>query len=664
MYAIQSKHDHEDAWYERGKVLFSLKRLRGALEMLETTLSLNRKNFHAWNVKGNILLELGQYREAVEAYKLSIELSDYQFWLARKNLGKAYESQNNYSSAFQTWDNGINDLNESSKSYNEGCGVLHYMKAQLYYKQGLRRENIGAWVQSKKSYDAALSFLEDEPDLREYYLEILQKALTVQVGLREKDQEDELRQRASNLLDRLRQDGSHSEKKRLSLKFSDIEQLTVNTSVQSNQLVRAIEIAEKSKNACMTWMLSGWDSFTHPCDWQKMLSFADSVATVIYWHLSPAAITTFVVKPNHSEPILIETVSKDLFEPSQRLLRFEEWGRKWDSLYTTYRSDSRDIQVTRRKNWREQLPQLLQELDEILNISKILECVGAAEQLILIPHRDLHRFPLHALFPQNISISYLPSVQSGINIGSHDFTLSGKMLSVENPDSHDLGELIYADIESAAITQIMGQLSPESIANQSAKKKHVAKALKEDYNFLHFTGHGTYNSTRPEQSALALSGKDRLTLKEILDISFNNYRLVTLSACETAITGKRAVTEEYVGLVSAFLYQRISYIVSTLWTVSEESSILYMVYFYRQLKKGRHPKEALSIAATWLRSLTYIKLERLYSLILQNIPRDEIVIRPFVRQQCYQICNMTAEEKQENPFSNPYHWAAFVITGR
>ena len=79
--------------------------------------------------------------------------------------------------------------------------------------------------------------------------------------------------------------------------------------------------------------------------------------------------------------------------------------------------------------------------------------------------------------------------------------------------------------------------------------------------------------------------REYLTLEEICQINLSGYQLVSLSACETAITGNQTITEEYVGLVSAFVYQRVQYVISTLWTVADDASSLLMIYFYWQLKR-------------------------------------------------------------------------------
>jgi hypothetical protein len=73
---------------------------------------------------------------------------------------------------------------------------------------------------------------------------------------------------------------------------------------------------------------------------------------------------------------------------------------------------------------------MLKRLADILDIPEIVELIQNSippcppltrgelniQKLILIPHRDLHRFPLHALFPDNFTITYLPCAQIGITL--------------------------------------------------------------------------------------------------------------------------------------------------------------------------------------------------------------------------------------------------------
>ena len=51
--------------------------------------------------------------------------------------------------------------------------------------------------------------------------------------------------------------------------------------------------------------------------------------------------------------------------------------------------------------WRQEMVSNLEELKEILAIDEIKTYLTQTEKLLLIPHQDLHRFPLHSFFMEN-----------------------------------------------------------------------------------------------------------------------------------------------------------------------------------------------------------------------------------------------------------------------
>jgi len=113
----------------------------------------------------------------------------------------------------------------------------------------------------------------------------------------------------------------------------------------------------------------------------------------------------------------------------------------------------------------------------------------------------------------------------------------------------------------------------------------------------------------PDASVLALSKTERLTLEDILQLPFHNYEMVSLSACETAITGSQTITTEYVGLVSGFISKGVRNVVSTLWRVESISSALFaireapslrLIAFYRQPDRDTAPAAALKRTQRWL----------------------------------------------------------------
>ncbi|MGB3756013.1 MAG: CHAT domain-containing protein, partial [Rivularia sp. (in: cyanobacteria)] len=375
---------------------------------------------------------------------------------------------------------------------------------------------------------------------------------------------------------------------------------------------------------------------------------------IIYWHLSPFALTTFIIKPGADKPIVI---------PTQKPDNLAAWIKNWDKQYENYRKGKK--QQPSNPDWRNNLPQLLEQLREILNIPHITETI---QNLILIPHRDLHRFPLHALFPDNFTINYLPSAQIGLTLNSQSQNIiNPNLLIVEysgaGREDEGLERLTYAQIESETIAQIFTNTNLKHLCDNEANKNTVTQALTAGYNIFHFSGHGSYDNKHPKNSAIYLSHDSTeetnpdLTLPEIRNLNLSGYQLVSLSACETAITGNETVEAEYVGLVSAFLYQGVSHVVSSLWTVNEISTSLLMIYFYRQIRKGKTPKIALARAIKWLRSLNYRKLEIFYRFSFNQLSQGDssrIILQAYLK---------SIENNKDKLFDHPYYWAGFIITG-
>jgi tetratricopeptide (TPR) repeat protein/CHAT domain-containing protein len=667
--AVKIDPDYKEAWYRRSNVLLRLNRDLEALNSYECTLTLDPEDYYALNGKGLALAHLGRYLEAIAAYQDSIYFSKKQYWRDWNNLGWAFiNSGKSYKLALKNWTDGLKALKpETIDGYQEGCGVLHHSIGKVYYREGRKPGKQDYWHKAKKNYEKALKFIKSNSKLRERYLKVLQDLYGIYLNLEEIEKAEELQRIGADLLRRLLAESKHpGKKKKLALKFVGFNQLTVDLYAQSNQLVEALETAEEGKNACLTWLLSGWrEEFPTP-SWKRIQQLVNSKTAVVYWHLSPAALTTFIIKHDASEPILITTPPstnpEELPAPVRRLQEFEDWIKHWNQQYAEYRKGKKQEGATK-NSWREQLPEMIIRLSKILDIPAILPQLNNISQLILIPHRDLHRFPLHALFPDTFTITYLPSAQLGIDLLGREARIEGNLLSVEHPDSKNFYLLPHAEIESAAITQLFNNPTPKRIASQEATKTAVKDALTTGYSIFHFTGHGTYDSQHPKKSAIALSGEEYLTLEEICNINLSGYQLASLSACETAITGNQTITEEYVGLVSAFVYQRVHYVISTLWTVTDDASSLLMIYFYWQLKKGKSPAVALAKATKWLRNLTDRKLERLYRVIFAKLPPDDKPLRPFLRRKLEQHRKMKLSQKKQKRFDDPYYWAAFTITG-
>jgi len=353
--------------------------------------------------------------------------------------------------------------------------------------------------------------------------------------------------------------------------------------------------------------------------------------------------------------------------------------KKWNQEYAKGKGEKQEggAQI-----WRDNLEETLKELGNILNIAAIEEEVRGMKNLILIPHRDLHRFPIHALFGDEFIISYLPSAKIGINLlkanhldnkpqtspininpNASPQPIAKTVLSLENPHStfkdgdreKRFPSLPAADIESEMICQMFA--NSNRIGENEATRDRVIIELQQPHNILHFTGHGSYEFFDPKKSALFLSGSDRLTVQEIIGIDLSNYELVCLSACETAVTGNQTIVTEYVGLVSAFMGAKAKYVLSTLWPVESAASALLIVYFYQQLQAGHREATALAIAQKWLRDATREDLAAWYQAEIDKNPR------PTLRRFFSSNKDAIAIIELNQPYQHPYYWAAFTLTG-
>ncbi|MCC3574310.1 hypothetical protein [Microcoleus sp. PH2017_34_RAT_O_A] len=211
------------------------------------------------------------------------------------------------------------------------------------------------------------------------------------------------------------QDYSQLTQQQLTDKLVSFEQLTVNIFIQSGQFTQALATAETDKNVCLSWLLDAlpipdYETEKKPTHAQ-IQQLLNPTTAAIYWHLSDASLTTFIIK---SDGLLSpETCFSDF--PDE----LEEWVKEWNQQYTDYQSKEKTSQVNH--PWHGGMVSKFARLNAILKIDAIEQQLEGITELILIPHRDLHRFPIHALFSRDFVVSYLPSAAVGINL-QHRFT--------------------------------------------------------------------------------------------------------------------------------------------------------------------------------------------------------------------------------------------------
>jgi len=213
-----------------------------------------------------------------------------------------------------------------------------------------------------------------------------------------------------------------------------------------------------------------------------------------------------------------------------------------------------------------------------------------------------------------------------------------------------------------ALSAVISQLFPycQNLREPDLTPAQLMAALSTSKGIFHFGGHGKHNIDQPLKSALILTNEQELTLGDIFKIELGNYYLACLCACETGITSQQNLIDEYVGLVSAFVRMGVTYVLSTLWRVPEEATSLLLMEFYRLFQQGVAPVLALQQAQAWLRSVTYHDLVQYYQDRARELSGDR------AKKMYYISLNTKRSAKRhgsELPYSHPYFWAAFILTG-
>ncbi len=128
--------------------------------------------------------------------------------------------------------------------------------------------------------------------------------------------------------------------------------------------------------------------------------------------------------------------------------------------------------------------------------------------------------------------------------------------------------------------------------------KNLFKRLAPRFRILHIATHAESDDSQPLNSSL-IFGDDldresggRFRAFEFLNMDLN-AELVVLSGCNT---GRPSDRDGLNGLVSALFYAGVPSVISSLWSVDDESTAQLMGSFYKYLKQGERKSRALQLA--------------------------------------------------------------------
>jgi CHAT domain-containing protein len=251
--------------------------------------------------------------------------------------------------------------------------------------------------------------------------------------------------------------------------------------------------------------------------------------------------------------------------------------------------------------------------------------ISSKKRLVIIPNGVLYYIPFQVLgYAENDSLFHFLIEDfeilytSELNFSEDEETdFNRKIYAMGNADS----TLPYAEKEVIEIKSIY----PDAMVyvRDSATRDKVIN-IPVEYNILHLATHGIldYNSFENSYLIMAESKEGaedgKLSINDIYQITnLSTYDMVTLSACETAVTFEM-IEGWPVTTASAFLDLGVVTVIASLWSVDDEATNILMKNFYENLKSmGK------------LEALHYAQIEMI----------------------------------QNSEYSHPYYWAPFLLIG-
>lgn len=222
----------------------------------------------------------------------------------------------------------------------------------------------------------------------------------------------------------------------------------------------------------------------------------------------------------------------------------------------------------------------------------------SGNQLIIVPHANLHTLPFHALHDgeaylgQHFDISYAPSTAVLLHCLKQPKRPIKKLLALAVPDEQLPG------VENE-VRSLSGYFAEARLLVGPEASLEGLQANLDWCDALHLASHGIFRQDNPLFSTIKLAD-GWLAVHDVMNWRFRPA-LVTLSACQTGLQ-RPMLGDELLGLARGFLSSGAYSLLVSLWSVSDEVTTYLMQYFYEALTKGYSRASALRRAILKLKS--------------------------------------------------------------
>jgi len=227
-----------------------------------------------------------------------------------------------------------------------------------------------------------------------------------------------------------------------------------------------------------------------------------------------------------------------------------------------------------------------------LLVAPIINIIQEGTNLIFIPHGVLHSLPFNALHDGKcFLIEYYP-ISSVPSLVMYKFFKKDSFRKLED-DVIAFGNPIYpikADnlpFAEQEVKNIKRIISSTSAYLREKSTETIFKQIATGKSIIHFATHGKFITNTPLNSFILLAADNQndgfLSVNEIFTLDLSRCKLFVLSACETNINQVRS-GDDLFGFTRSLSYAGVSSILSSLWSISDESTNFYMEKLYQHLK--------------------------------------------------------------------------------
>ena len=341
--------------------------------------------------------------------------------------------------------------------------------------------------------------------------------------------------------------------------------------------------------------------------------------------------------------------------------------------------------------WRALMVRVLAEVGQKL-LAPILDVVPPnIEHLVLLPSGGLGLLPLHAVplskdgtgrVLDRFLVTYAPSAGALSSLPAPEIPPKRHGL-IATVHRRDAGQPKLASLESIIVGRLLTRC--QHLEDADATRQEFARESR-GRAYLHFAGPCHYDWDDPRQSGLRLVDGD-LTLAELErgrlgpssegstpsgapdgEVDLSAARLLTLSACEAGLVDAGLDRDaDYLFLPASLIRAGVPCVVNSLWRVEGLSAILLLERFYRNhLQEKLSPGIALHEAQSWMctRLTQRMVLERIegWQELCTKAGRQDLSQQ--LEDEKARLSSGDGRDPDDRPYTHPYYWAAFAVTGR